>query len=89
MQFAHCAKRELCCAVLARTARARLRRARVKMRRGRASPRRSSDHKYHRMSRHELRPLVEGGTVTRGIVGWDRPLQTFFAQLFSINEENE
>lgn len=41
------------------------------------------------MSRHELRPLVEGGTVTRGIVGWDRPLQTFFAQLFSINEENE
>lgn len=41
------------------------------------------------MSHHELRPLVRGGTVTRGVVGWDRPLQSFFAQLFSINEEGE
>ncbi len=41
------------------------------------------------MSRHDLRPLVTGGTVTRGVVGWDRPLQTFFAQLFSINKEGE
>ena len=41
------------------------------------------------MSRHKLRPLVIRGTVTRGVVGWDRPLQSFFAQLFSINEEGE
>lgn len=41
------------------------------------------------MNRHELRPLVIRGTVTRGVVGWDRPLQSFFAQLFSINEEGE
>ena len=41
------------------------------------------------MSRHELRALPEAVVVTRGIVGWDRPLQTFFAQLFSINEEDE
>ena len=41
------------------------------------------------MSRHELRPLPEAVVVTRGVVGWDRPLQTFFAQLFSINEEDE
>ena len=41
------------------------------------------------MSRHELRPIVPGGAVTRGVVGWDRPLQTFYAQLFSINLEGE
>lgn len=41
------------------------------------------------MSRHELRPLPGSAPVTRGVVGWDRPLQTFFAQLFSINEEDE
>ena len=41
------------------------------------------------MSCHELRPIVPGATVTRGVVGWDRPLQTFFAQLFSINEDGE
>ena len=41
------------------------------------------------MSRHELRALPQAVVVTRGVVGWDRPLQTFFAQLFSINEEDE
>ncbi|MBA3895827.1 MAG: hypothetical protein H0X36_01530 [Sphingomonadaceae bacterium] len=41
------------------------------------------------MSRHELRPLTAGGRTTCGVVGWDRPLQTFFAQLFSLNEEGE
>lgn len=41
------------------------------------------------MSRHELRPLPDAVVVTRGMVGWDRPLQTFFAQLFSINTEDE
>lgn len=41
------------------------------------------------MSRHDLRPRLEGSIVTRGTVGWDRPLQTFFAQLFSVNEDEE
>jgi hypothetical protein len=41
------------------------------------------------MSRHDLRPKLDAGIVTRGSVGWDRPLQTFFAQLFSINENRE
>jgi hypothetical protein len=41
------------------------------------------------MSRHDLRPRLENSIVTRGTVGWDRPLQTFFAQLFSINEDEE
>ena len=41
------------------------------------------------MSRHELHPLPGAVVVTRGVVGWDRPLQTFFAQLFSINEQDE
>ena len=41
------------------------------------------------MSRHELRPITTDAGVTRGVVGWDRPLQTFFAQLFSHNEDGE
>ena len=41
------------------------------------------------MSRHELYPLPGAVGATRGGVGWDRPLQTFFAQLFSINEQDE
>jgi hypothetical protein len=41
------------------------------------------------MSRHDLRPRLGANIVTRGSVGWDRPLQTFFAQLFSINEDGE
>ena len=41
------------------------------------------------MSRYELRALAEAVVVTRGAVGWDRPLQTFFAQLFSIDDEGE
>ena len=41
------------------------------------------------MSRHDLHARPDAVVVTRGVVGWDRPLQTFFAQLFSINEEEE
>ena len=41
------------------------------------------------MSRHELTPQAKAVVVTRGVVGWDRPLQTFFAQLFSIGDEGE
>jgi hypothetical protein len=41
------------------------------------------------MRRHDLRPRPGANIVTRGSVGWDRPLQTFFAQLFSINEDGE
>jgi hypothetical protein len=41
------------------------------------------------MSRHDLRPKLNVGIVTRGSVGWDRALQTFFAQLFSINQDGE
>ena len=41
------------------------------------------------MSRHDVRPLPGSVVVTRGAVGWDRPLQTFFAQLFSIEDEGE
>jgi hypothetical protein len=32
---------------------------------------------------------MDANIVARGTVGWDRPLQTFFAQLFSINEDGE
>jgi hypothetical protein len=39
------------------------------------------------MSRYELRALAEAVVVTRDAVGWDRPLQTFFAQLFSLDDE--
>ena len=41
------------------------------------------------MSRHELRPRCRDTIVTRCAVGWDRPLATFFAQVFSVNEEGE
>ena len=33
------------------------------------------------MSRHELEPSGENTGYTHGVVGWDRPLQSFFAQL--------
>jgi hypothetical protein len=39
------------------------------------------------MSCHELRAMPNAVVVTRGLIGWDRPLQTFFVQMFSINEE--
>ena len=41
------------------------------------------------MSRHELAPLPTARGITRGVIGWDRPLQTFFAQLFRIDAEGE
>ena len=34
------------------------------------------------MSRYELRPKATCQSVTRATVGWDRPLQTYFAQVF-------
>ena len=34
------------------------------------------------MSRHELQPKASDPNVARATVGWDRPLQTFFAQVF-------
>lgn len=34
------------------------------------------------MSRHELQPKPGRKDVVRAVVGWDRPLQTFFAQVF-------
>lgn len=38
------------------------------------------------MSRHELAPRPEQPDVTRAVVGWDRPLRTFFAQVFEHDE---
>lgn len=38
------------------------------------------------MSRYELQPR-EGAHVIKAVVGWDRPLQTFFAQLFTPTAE--
>jgi hypothetical protein len=34
------------------------------------------------MSRHDLQPKADQPHVVRATVGWDRPLQTFFAQVF-------
>lgn len=34
------------------------------------------------MSRHDLEPKPNAVDVVRASVGWDRPLQTFFAQVF-------
>lgn len=33
------------------------------------------------MSRYELKPR-DGNGVWKAVIGWDRPLQTFFAQVF-------
>lgn len=41
------------------------------------------------MSRHELVPLETSTGVTRAVVGWDRPLRTFFAQVFEQGEAEE
>ena len=41
------------------------------------------------MSRHHLDPRPEASDVRRGTVGWDRPLQTFFAQIFTRSEDPE
>ena len=34
------------------------------------------------MSRHDLQPKADKPDVVRATIGWDRPLQTFFAQVF-------
>ncbi len=41
------------------------------------------------MSRHELAPRPERPDVIRAVVGWDRPLRTFFAQVFERDEAEE
>ncbi|HEX7784309.1 MAG TPA: hypothetical protein VF509_16030 [Sphingobium sp.] len=39
------------------------------------------------MSRHILPPKADQPHVLRATVGWDRPLQTFFAQVFFVTED--
>ena len=40
------------------------------------------------MSRYDLEPKAETASkVVKGVIGWDRPLQTFFAQVFTRTEE--
>ncbi len=39
------------------------------------------------MSRHDLQPRGDQPTVIKATVGWDRPLQTFFAQVFFATED--
>ncbi|PBN42953.1 hypothetical protein [Sphingobium sp. D43FB] len=39
------------------------------------------------MSRHDLQPKADKPDIVRATVGWDRPLQTFFAQVFFRTEE--
>ncbi|WP_443478980.1 hypothetical protein ACLIMP_24770 (plasmid) [Novosphingobium aerophilum] len=41
------------------------------------------------MSRHRLAPRPECPEVLRAVVGFDRPLQTLFAQVFSHTPEAE
>lgn len=38
------------------------------------------------MSRYELKPRAGNGVI-KVVIGWDRPLQTFFAQVFTPTEE--
>lgn len=39
------------------------------------------------MSRHDLQPKADQPHVVRATIGWDRPLQTFFAQVFFRTED--
>lgn len=39
------------------------------------------------MSRHDLQPRADQPHVVRATVGWDRPLQTFFAQVFFVTDD--
>ncbi len=39
------------------------------------------------MSRHDLTPKADQPYIVRATVGWDRPLQTFFAQVFFRTED--
>lgn len=41
------------------------------------------------MSRHHLEPRPEAPNILRAAVGWDRPLQTFFAQVFTRAEPGD
>ncbi|MFT4026804.1 MAG: hypothetical protein QM676_08400 [Novosphingobium sp.] len=38
------------------------------------------------MSRYELKPRPGNGVI-KAVIGWDRPLQTFFAQVFTPTDE--
>lgn len=38
------------------------------------------------MSRYELKPQADHSDIVLAVVGWDRPLQTFFAQVFTRTE---
>jgi hypothetical protein len=38
------------------------------------------------MSRYELKPRPGNGVI-KVVIGWDRPLQTFFAQVFTPTDE--
>ncbi|WP_371424511.1 hypothetical protein [Tardiphaga sp.] len=39
------------------------------------------------MSRHDLQPKADQPYVVRATIGWDRPLQTYFAQVFFRTED--
>ena len=41
------------------------------------------------MSRHKLLPRPDRPDIDHAIVGWDRPLQTFFAQVFTCASPDE
>lgn len=41
------------------------------------------------MSRHELKPKPDQVSVIKAVIGWDRPLQTFFAQVFTLTEAGD
>lgn len=38
------------------------------------------------MSRYELKPRGGQPDIIQAVIGWDRPLQTFFAQVFTRTE---
>ncbi len=42
------------------------------------------------MSRYTLEPRADNSDIDHGVIGWDRPLETFFAQVFpkASPEEN-
>lgn len=39
------------------------------------------------MSRHDLKPKPDQPHVIKAAVGWDRPLQTYFAQVFFVTDD--
>jgi hypothetical protein len=41
------------------------------------------------LSRHNLKARPEAGHILRAVVGWDRPLQTFFVQVFTPGDEDD